>query len=131
MSKGEERIAQILKKNKVKFEQEKSFSDLQAGLYRFDFFLPDLNGGTIIEFNGAQHYSRIAKFHPTQTAFTKGQEHDRRKISYALAHKYDIYCIPYWDELTLETFEDLFRTAYKAKSKWHNDITWREHQKIK
>ena len=39
MSKGEEKIASLLKKSKYKFEREKRFGDLKRGAYRFDFYV--------------------------------------------------------------------------------------------
>ena len=53
MSKGEDKIVDLLNSARIKFVREKSFSDLKHGLFRYDFFLPDVNGGpAIIEYNG-------------------------------------------------------------------------------
>jgi D-alanine-D-alanine ligase-like ATP-grasp enzyme len=53
MSKGEDKIVDLLNKAKIKFIREKSFSDLKHGLFRYDFYLPNADGGpAIIEFNG-------------------------------------------------------------------------------
>ena len=53
MSKGEDKIVKLLNKAKIKYEREKSFSDLKHGLFRFDFYLPNVDGADcIIEFNG-------------------------------------------------------------------------------
>lgn len=41
---------QFLQKSKIRFEREKTFSDLRNGKYRYDFYLPTLN--TIIEVDG-------------------------------------------------------------------------------
>lgn len=50
MSKGEQKITQILQQNKVHFETEKTFNDLRGGRFRFDFYLPKLK--IIIEYDG-------------------------------------------------------------------------------
>ena len=91
MSKGEEQIAAILKKNHIKFIKEKTFKDLKKGHYRFDFFLPDTN--TVIEFNGQQHYTYTKSFYKTQGEWLAALERDRSKISYCLANDIHIYII--------------------------------------
>ena len=94
MSKGENKIVDLLNTAGLKFVREKSFSDLKHGLFRYDFYLPDVDGGpAIIEFNGEQHYHYVSKFYRTPREWRKMQEHDRRKISYALANKIKIYII--------------------------------------
>jgi hypothetical protein len=53
MSKYEENIISILKKEGFKFYREKTFSDLKHGLFRFDFYIFDLHGApAIIEVDG-------------------------------------------------------------------------------
>jgi hypothetical protein len=53
MSKGEDKICDLLNINRIKFQREKTFSDLKHGLFRYDFYLPHYDGGeAIIEFNG-------------------------------------------------------------------------------
>jgi hypothetical protein len=53
MSKGEDKIVDLLNYARIKFVREKSFSDLKHGLFRYDFYLPFVDGGpAIIEFNG-------------------------------------------------------------------------------
>ena len=128
MSKGEDKITKILESRRVRFEREKTFEDLRGGRLRYDFFIPKKKGGIIIEFNGAQHYTPVLKFHKNHAEFTAAQERDRRKISYALANNYEMYCIPFWDEELIQRYEDLFRPEYRVNSRWHNDITWRQHQ---
>ena len=48
MSSYENHFVEVLKKEKIKFVREKTFSDLKKGLYRFDFFIPNYNGEKII-----------------------------------------------------------------------------------
>jgi len=122
MSKGEELIAKLLTKAHIPFEQEKTFTDLKHGTYRFDFYIPDLYGQpTIIEYNGAQHYQFISKFYPSERWWRAALERDRRKISYALANNIPIYIIPYWDLPHIKKASDLFLSDYRAKTRWHND----------
>jgi hypothetical protein len=53
MSKGEDKIINILNNAHVIYQREKTFSDLKHGKFRYDFYLPNLFGKEcIIEFNG-------------------------------------------------------------------------------
>jgi hypothetical protein len=53
MSKGENKITDLLNGARIRFEREKTFSDLRGGKFRYDFYLPNVRGGDcIIEFNG-------------------------------------------------------------------------------
>lgn len=122
MSKGENKIADLLNRVGVKFQREKSFSDLKHGLFRYDFYIPDLDGGpAIIEYNGEQHYHYVSKFYRTPRDWRKMQEHDRRKISYALANKIKIYIIPFWEIDKITTARQLFQEKFLARSRWKND----------
>ena len=48
MSSYENQVINILKAAKINFQREKTFSDLKHGLFRFDFYISNLNGATII-----------------------------------------------------------------------------------
>jgi very-short-patch-repair endonuclease len=118
MSKYENAIMELLKKAKLRFLREKTFNDLKRGLFRFDFYLPNLNGApAIIEVDGEQHFQPIYG----RKAFLKGQEHDRQKNSYCLAHNIPLYRIPYWDVYKLQGADQLFQLKYLVTSRWHND----------
>ena len=122
MSKGEDKVASLLRQAKIPFTQEKTFCDLRKGRYRYDFFIPELSGRpAIIELNGEQHYKFISAFYKTTREWQAALERDRRKISYALANNIDIYLVPYFDLPSIQTAADLFKQSYKAKNRWHND----------
>ena len=122
MSKGEDKIVDLLNDSRIKFQREKSFSDLKHGLFRYDFYIPNLDGApAIIEFNGEQHYHYVSHFYRTPRDWRKMQEHDRRKISYALANKIKIYIIPFWEIDKITTACHLFQEKYLAKTRWKND----------
>lgn len=126
MSKLEKKVYRILTKNNIDFIQEKVFTDLRNGKYRFDFYIPYLPSGKIaIEVNGLQHYKYSKFFHKNRSEFTKAKERDRQKIGYCLAHNIKLYCIPYWDIDTIKKLDDLFRDKYLALTKYHNDEVWR------
>ena len=60
---------ELLKKAKLGFYKEKTFKDLKRGLFRFDFYLPNLNGApAIVEVDGEQHFKPIYG----RQAFLKG-----------------------------------------------------------
>ena len=90
MSSYEELILSILKAEHIKLEREKTFKDLKHGLFRFDFYLPDINNGCIIEVDGEYHFKPIRG----RRALIKQQEHDRMKNSYCLANNIPLYRIP-------------------------------------
>ena len=122
MSKGEDKIVDLLKSAAIRFEREKSFSDLKHGLFRYDFYIPNFNGGpVIIEFNGEQHYHYIKHFFRTPRDWRKAQEHDRRKISYALANGIKLYIIPFWEIDEITSWQQLFQKKFLATSRWKND----------
>ena len=118
MSKYEDSIISILKKGKIHFTREKTFSDLKRGLFRFDFYIFDLQGApAIIEVDGEQHFKPIYG----RQNFLKGQEYDRQKNSYCLAKGIQLYRIPYWEIKNIHKAEDIFVPKFLVKSKWHND----------
>lgn len=122
MSKGEDKIVDLLNALGVKYIREKTFSDLKHGLYRYDFYLPDYDGGrAIIEFNGEQHYHYINRFFRNRQEFMKAQAHDRQKISYALANNIKIYVIPFWEIDKITDGRQLFQEKYRATTRWKND----------
>ena len=86
MSRGESRIQKFLKKNKIAFVPQKTFSDCKhLKVLPFDFYLPKYN--LLIEFQGAQHYRPVEVFGGKE-AFI-GQKH-RDKIKKEFAKKNDI-----------------------------------------
>lgn len=118
MSKYEDYVINILKEARISFFREKTFSDLKHGLFRFDFYIPNLQGvPAIIEVDGEQHFKPIYG----RQAFLKGQEHDRRKNSYCLANNIPLYRIPYWEIKNLRTADDIFKDEFLVRTRWHND----------
>ncbi len=129
MSKGEEKIIDLLQKEGYKFEREKHFNDLKRGRLRFDFFVSrGLEAPCIIEFQGAQHYQQVKKFQPTRADFLKQQEYDRTKISYCIANEITIYCIPYWELDSIHSARELFDQRFRAMDRWKNDRDWAKFQ---
>ena len=131
MSKGEEKIIELLQKGRYKFEREKRFKDLKRGLYRFDFYV--VGGRAIpcaIEYQGEQHYQYVDKFYRSRAEFEAAKERDRRKISYCLAHNIPIYVIPYWELENIHTAADLFNSRFRATSRWKNDQDWQKRQNL-
>ena len=118
MSKYENYIMELLKKSKIRFYKEKTFKDLRKGLFRFDFYLLNINGApAIVEVDGEQHFKPIYG----RQAFLKGQEHDRQKNSYCLANNIPLYRIPYWEIYNLKSASEIFTEVHLVKTRWHND----------
>ena len=128
ISQGEKKIISILRAAGIQFEREKSFGEaVRVANCRFDFYLPEKN--ILLECNGIQHYEYNTFFFKKKSDFTKAQERDRMKISAALSMGIPLYCIPYWELDNIKNFKDLLNDKYLARSKFHNDDTWRAHQK--
>ena len=127
MSKGEQKIKQIFENENVRYQQEKIFTDLRNGKMRFDFFLPDFE--ILTEVDGAQHFQWIKKFHKTQQEFNHAKQNDRYKNSFALAHNYRLYRIPFWEINNIQTFSDIIQDKFLVTTQWHNDIIYREYLK--
>lgn len=122
MSKYEQHIYKILTEHNVRVIKEKTFQDLRRGLFRYDFYLPNIPGGPLcIEIDGAQHFQQVKKFQPTLQDFKKTQEYDRRKNSYCLANNIPLYRIPYWEIYQIKTLQDIFQEKFRVKDRWHND----------
>lgn len=129
MSKGEERIKQILDKAKISYVREFPLHGLRNGFYRLDFYIPGDKVG--IEFEGEQHYQFVSKFFKSRSEFLKAQERSRRKMAYCLANNIKLYCIPYWEYDNLHTVRDLFQEKFRVTSKFHDDVVWSEYQEQK
>lgn len=105
---GKVNIQQLLLKNNIIFEKEKTFDDLinlDTGYkYRYDFYLPSYN--RLIEFDGIQHYEYTNHGWNTEQKFKETQKSDKVKNEYALSHNIDLIRIPYWERnnITLELF---------------------------
>lgn len=130
MSGYEERIIEILQRDKLKFQREKRFNDLQKGRYRFDFEVYVEGAPVLIEVQGEQHYQRIDKFHHNRADFESAKERDRRKISYCLAHRIPLYIIPYWEINNLRSASDIFQEKFRARNRWKNDLNWQHYQNL-
>ena len=121
MSKGEDYIVSLLRTAHVRFEREKTYSDLHGKRnvpLRFDFYLPDYQ--IHIEYDSEIHFQQVAHF-TTHKGYLAARERDRKKNSYCLARGLKLYRIPYWELSTIHGFDDLFRPQYLVKSKFHND----------
>ena len=119
MSKYEDRIVQLLKKDKIKFEREKTLADFRGGRYRFDFFIPSRD--VFIEVDGEQHFRQVKRFQHTYSDFLKTREHDRIKNAWCLAHCIELYRIPFWEVNKLNSASEIFQKKFLVTTKWWND----------
>lgn len=98
ISYGEKTIYQFLESNNIKFEYEKSFSDLKVkSRLRFDFYIADKN--MIIEYDGIQHFkpTRIngVSYEKAIELFKKTQKHDKLKTQYCIDKNINLIRISY------------------------------------
>lgn len=121
MSKGEDKIVDLLNKAGIRYTREKTYSDLKHGKFRFDFYFKDVHGADcIIEFNGEQHYKFVGKFYKNQVEWRQAMGRDMRKISYCLAHSIRLYIIPYWEIDKIHTLADVMQERYRARDRYKN-----------
>lgn len=92
-SKGELKIAQLLKEHNIPFIKEYTFDDLRSdknSLLRFDFFV---NNQYLIEFDGYQHEYDTSLF--SHDSFEQRKINDNKKTQYALEHNIPLIRISY------------------------------------
>ena len=113
-SAGEQKIAELLLSNNVKFEKEKTFTGCQypitQGMCRFDFYLPDHN--LIIEYDGEQHYIGWGN---NDRELEDIQKRDAYKTKWCQDNNISLIRIPYTDytKLTTEYLLDLINNVDK------------------
>ena len=99
-SKGEIKIRNFLKKNNIKFTEQKRFRDCK---YKkelpFDFYLNELN--ILIEYDGQLHYKAVNYFGGEKTLL-EVQKRDTIKTNYAEQKNIKLIRIPYWDFINIE-----------------------------
>lgn len=134
MSKGEDKIAAVIKKTMLKnhryssFKREVKFNDLKYkdSNLRFDFGFRDNGKLILVEFDGQQHFSKVEFF----KNYEHMKENDRRKNQYCIANSIPLYRIPFWDIDKIHSIEDIMQLQYKVISKYHNDtLVWNKRVK--
>lgn len=96
VSKGEEKIKELLQNNHIKFEQQYKFADCKFidtnRCAYFDFFV---NNKYIIEYDGIQHFEYRENGIYDKNKYLKTVEHDMFKNFYCKLHNIPIIRIPY------------------------------------
>ena len=102
-SKGEEKISEWLKSNKINFIREYKFKDCKnlstKKYFRFDFYLPDFK--MCIEFDGIQHYKPFSwSSNKSEEIKQKNLEYqqfkDKIKNQYCIDNSIKLIRIQYW-----------------------------------
>lgn len=81
-------FAEFLDTHGIAYSTQKFYPDLRGvggGYLTYDFCLPGVDGDTLVECQGAQHYHPIDYF-GGEEVFERQVEHDRRKREYAVNH---------------------------------------------
>ena len=99
MTKGEEKIFNILRENGINFRREVSFPGLSGfknAPLRYDFGIYDFFGNIkfLIEYDGEGHFQQIDKFNKNKKDYLHRLELDRRKNKFALSHNIILIRIP-------------------------------------
>ena len=90
ISKGEEKVKQILSKFNIDYQEQKRLKEISKA--PFDFYIPKYN--LLIEFQGRQHYEPVEKF-GGEKQLQKQKEIDKRKQEIALKNGYKLLYISY------------------------------------
>ena len=103
-SKGELKIIQLLTKNLVSFETQKTFSTCRFTksnyLAKFDFWI---NESFLLEFDGEQHFNSRRKGWANEEKVSLNKERDNYKNQWCKDNNIPLKRIPYWalDSLTI------------------------------
>lgn len=97
-SKGEFKVANILKENGIIFEKQKTYKNLKTSNSKysspkFDFYIPV--GNYLIEYDGEQHFKFSNSGWNNEAHFKKVQERDRVKNDYCRKNNIPLIRIPY------------------------------------
>ena len=118
ISKGEQKIKNILDELNISYETEKIFKDLISKNnkpLRFDFCIYDnitKNILCLIEYQGIQHYEERSYF--SKQNLKERQDNDQLKHDYCLQHQLSLIEIPYLD-YNLLSKEYLYEQIEKSK----------------
>lgn len=95
LSRGEEKIKNILNDMKISFVHQKQFENCKVKrCLKFDFYLPEYN--CCIEYNGEQHYFPVEAF-GGEEQLKKQRQYDQIKIDYCKNNNIKLIEIPYTD----------------------------------
>jgi len=98
-SKGEREVRNILKKNGIDFEYQKSFCDLKmVNCLSFDFYLPEYD--MCIEYDGEQHF-RPVDYWGGKEGFEKRKLYDKEKNDYCKLNNINLIRISYKDNIKI------------------------------
>lgn len=102
---GERKIADLLNKFNIPYEQEKTFptcrSPITNHLLRFDFYV---DNNYLIEYDGSQHFNQGMGQYDNKQKFTKTQIHDQYKDQWCQDNNITLIRIPYtkYEHLTID-----------------------------
>jgi DNA-directed RNA polymerase subunit RPC12/RpoP len=98
-SRGEQRIAEVLRNLGWDFEEQKRFSDCRGDKpLPFDFCV----GKVLIEYQGEHHYYPVDFGGDSKDRFTKTQKHDKIKESWCAVNEFKLIVIPFTEYTKIE-----------------------------
>lgn len=107
-SKGEEKIAGILKTEGIGFLQKHTFQDLKdEARLQYDFYIPSRS--LLIEYNGIQHYKAVAFFGGEKQLHLQ-RHHDWLKRKYAKDHGIRLLTVSCWEKDIRGLIEEALRS---------------------
>lgn len=117
-SKGETKIAQLLKENNISAIQQYTFDTCRfedsGQLAKFDFYLPEYK--ILIEYDGAQHFEKEGHGFFTKEVLCKIKERDEYKTQWCQENNIPLIRIPYteYENLSIEMIQSLIQKALQG-----------------
>ena len=106
ISKQEEKIIQLLSKNKIPFLYQHSFKEIPQ--YRFDFYI---NNSYLVEYDGIQHFSYNGYGWNTEENFKKTRQGDQIKNNFCFINQIPLIRIPYTQKENYDINDLLLETT--------------------
>lgn len=115
-SHGERKIRELLLKNNIYFEAQKTFPNFRYNdtncSPKYDFYLPEKN--ILIEYDGEQHFKRIPTW-DSEEDFNKRQQRDLIKNNFAQQNNIILIRIPYTHYNSIQIEDLLENSNFKIK----------------
>lgn len=114
ISKGEYKIRQLLSKNNINFETQKTFDScrypMTNSLLKFDFYI---DNKYLIEFDGKQHFIAYESGWSTESNLIETQKRDKFKNEWCKKNNIILIRIPYLDLDKIDINDLLETSKYK------------------
>lgn len=117
---GEKMVAAILNKNKIMYEQQKTFKHGDGKWQYMDFYAEVDGDKYCIEYHGIQHYHDVEYF--SNNTLQDIKDRDARKMEYCIENGIRYVEIPYTEDTILKVFKALSKEMPIKKKPTNGDF---------